>query len=253
LYRTVNDSRFVHGHGADSYNFPSLPVGLSQDQNSGTAEKRGFRFSFGDKAAAPEFSAMFNPAEEEALDAADPVEAVEAESEAIREQAYAKGLVEGQKVGEEAQKEKLKEILKALDTVLSELDAAKTELYRDAERQAVELGLMIARKIVCREVSVDRDTIFRVLREAFKKVSDQKEIHVKIHPSDIQVIKDAGFDVSSLSKGNGLVVLEPGDGICRGECVIETDFGAIDARIESQLQTVEESLRLALQEGASAL
>jgi len=250
LYRTVDDSRIVHGYGADSYNFPRLPVRLSEDRNPETAEKGGFRFSFGDQAAAPGFSAMFTPAEEEVLDAEDPVEGVEAASAAIREQAYAKGLVEGQKIGSEAQQAKLKEILKTLNTVVSELDAAKAELYRDAERQAVELGLMIARKIVCREVSVDRDTIFRVLREAFKKVSNQKEIHVKIHPADIQVIQDAGFDVSSLSKGNGLVVLEPGDGICRGECVIETDFGVIDGRIESQLQTVEESLRLALQEEA---
>lgn len=250
MYRTVDDSRFVHGHGADSYDFPSLPVGLSEDRNPETTEKEGFRFSFGDKAAAPEFSAMFTPAEGEMLDAENPIEAVEAASETIREQAYAKGLVEGQRIGAEAQQAKLKETLKTLNTVASELDAARTELYRDAERQAVELGLMIARKIVCREVSLDRDTIFRVLREAFKKVSDQKEIHVKIHPADIQVIQDAGFDVSSLSTGNGLVVLEAGDGICRGECVIETDFGAIDGRIESQLQTIEESLRLALQEGA---
>jgi len=250
LYRTVDDSRFVHDHGADSYNFPSLPVGVAEDRSSGKVEKGGFRFSFGDKVAAPEFSAMFTPTEEDMLDAEDPVEALEAASEAIREEAYARGLVEGQKIGAEAQQAQLERILKTLNTVVSELDAAKTELYRDAERHAVELGLMIARKIVCHEVSVDRDTIFRVLREAFKKVSGQKEIRVKVHPGDIQVIQDAGFDVSSLNKGNGPVVLESGDGICRGECVIETDFGAIDGRIESQLQTVEESLRLALQEGA---
>lgn len=252
LYRTVNDSRWVDEHGTDSYNFPSLPVGPSKDLESDTPEKDGFRFNFGAMSEAPGFSSMFDPAEDEDTDTEDPIETIEARSEEISKQAYAKGFVEGQKVGEEAQNEKLKETLKALRMVLAELDAAKKELYQDAEREAVELGLRIARKIVCHEVSVDHATIFRVLREAFKKVGDQKEIHVKIHPSDIQVINDAGFDVSGLSKGKGLVVLEPGDGICRGECVIETDFGDIDARMESQLQTVEESLRALLHEGTRA-
>lgn len=248
MYRTLDDSRFDHGQRADSYTFPTLSIGVSQDQNSETEEKGGFRFSFGDKAEASGFSAMFNPVKEEVIEEEDPVQAIRAASEEIRKEAYAKGFLEGQKSGEEAQQTRLKEVLNALSTLVSELEACKAELCRDAERQAVELGLMIARKIVCREVSVDRDAIFRVLQEAFKKVGDQKEIHVKMHPADIQVIQDTGFEVSSLSKGNAFVVVEVGEGISRGECVLETDFGAIDAKIETQLQTVEESLRLLFQE-----
>jgi len=255
LYRTDNEGLSVHDeHGPEFYHFPSLPAGSSEEETTrDPGEKGGFRISFEGKTAAPSFSGIFGTGEEETEKAKDPVETFEAQVDQIRKEAFAKGFVEGQKVGEEGQKKRVNEALKALRTAMVELVSLKTTLHNDAERQAVELGLMIARKIVCHEVSIDSETIFRVLREALKKIGDQNEIRVKIHPSDLQAINEAGFDVSALIKGNGHVVVGPGDGICKGECVIETDFGFIDARMESQLQTIEESLRLMLQGGTMSV
>jgi flagellar assembly protein FliH len=226
---------------------------LSEEETRESAKKSEFKISYEGQTDAPGFSAIYSTGEEEIEVAKDPVDTIEAQADQIRKEAYAKGFLEGQKVGEEGQKEKVREVLEALHTAMVELDSLKNTLHNDAERQAVEIGLMIARKIVCHEVSIDPETIFRVLGEALKKVSDQKEICVKIHPSDLQAINEAGFDVSGLVKSNGHMVLEAGDGICKGECVIETDFGFIDARMESQLQTIEESLRLMLQSGTMSV
>ena len=42
------------------------------------------------------------------------------------------------------------------------------------------------------------------------------------------------------------VTLEAAENIQNGGCIIETDLGEIDARIEKQLQAVEESFRTAI-------
>jgi len=68
-----------------------------------------------------------------------------------------------------------------------------------------------------------------------------------MNPSDLQAIKDAEFRVSGLVTDVDNVILEPADVISRGECVIETNFGVIDARIDSQIKVVEEALRIELQ------
>jgi len=257
LYKTDNDHRLVYEGESGSYLFPSLPVGISENDASENdaseiKENAGFRrLNFGsDDNVSTEFTVAFDTHRETPGDANSPVDTIEEQADEIRQQAYAKGFVDGEKAGAEAEKAKLKEVLETLYTAISELDSTKSDLYYDAEKQVVELGLMIARKIVCREVSIDKDTIFRVLKEALKKVSNQKKIIIKIHPADLQAIKDAELDVSSLIKTKGDVILEPDDAIGRGECFIETTFGVIDARIESQLQAMEESLRLALQDGA---
>ncbi len=43
------------------------------------------------------------------------------------------------------------------------------------------------------------------------------------------------------------VTLEAAENIQSGGCIIETDLGEIDARIEKQLQAVEESFRTAVE------
>ena len=249
MYKTGNDNRLVHGGGSGSCLFPSLPVGISENDASELKENAEFRrLSFGsDDNASTEFTVTFDTPTETHGDANSPVDTIEEQADEIRQQAYAKGFVEGEKAGAEAEKAKFKEVLETLYTAISELDSAKSNLYYDAEKQAVELGLMIARKIICHEVSISNETIFRVLKEALKKVTDQEEIHIKMNPSDLQTIKDAEFRVSGLVTDVDNVILEPADVISRGECVIETNFGVIDARIGSQIKVVEEALRIELQ------
>jgi len=252
LYKADTDTRAVQESGSDSYLFPRLPIGLSENDASELNENATFkRLSFGsDDNVSTEFKVTFDAPEETPDDADGPVATHEEQVDEIRQQAYANGFVEGEKAGMEAEKAKFKEVTKTLHTVISELDSAKRELTYDAEKQAVELALMIAKKIVCREVSIDQDTIFRVLHRALEKVGDQENLHIKIHPADLQAIERAELEVSSLTATQANVILEPADTICRGECIIETNLGIIDARMESQLQTVEASLRRALQEGA---
>ncbi len=43
-----------------------------------------------------------------------------------------------------------------------------------------------------------------------------------------------------------------GPSLKRGECLVETAFGSIDARIDTQLENIKEELFQALEEGTSA-
>ncbi|MFO7985571.1 MAG: FliH/SctL family protein [Desulfatiglandaceae bacterium] len=172
---------------------------------------------------------------------------MEEHADRIREKAYAQGFDEGEKAGAEAEKAKFKAVLETLYAGISELDSERQKLGLEAERQAVELGVMIAGKILCREVSMDTETIFRILEEALKKLSDHKDIRVKIHPSDLEAINTAKAEIPGLNRAKEPVTLEPDKGLRRGECVIETDFGIIDARFDSQMQAVEEAMKRALE------
>jgi len=175
LYKTGNDNRLVHGGGSGPCLFPSLPVGISDNDASELKDNAGFRrLNFcSDDNVSTEFTATFDTHSENPGDADSSVDTIEEQADEIRQQAYAKGFVEGEKAGAEAEKAKFKEVLETLHMAISELDSAKSSLYYDAEKQAVELGLMIARKIICHEVFINNETIFRVLKEALKKVTDQ--------------------------------------------------------------------------------
>ena len=249
MYKTAKVSQSVNEDRPKSHLFPNLPVGESTPQDSGPGEKAGFkRIGFENEGRVfTELAVKFGKTNQIATVPESCNDGIKDQAEEISKEAYAKGFKEGEKVGIDSEKRELKPVLEALNAGILELDSVRSELHYAAEKQAVELGLVIAKKIICHEVSINNETIFGVLNEALKKVTDQQEIHIKMNPSDLQAIKDAEFRVSGLDKGADNVVLEPADGISRGECVIETNFGVIDAKIDSRIKVVEEALRIELQ------
>lgn len=227
------------------YRFPALSH-LAEDEGPESEKKVGFRKL--DLGGGPRDPAAFTLsfASDEAEEKSSEIDMAE-EVERIREMAYAEGFSEGERAGAQSEKVKFQETLETLNQGLAGLASERSHILAEAERQAVELGIRIARKILCREVSIDETIILRTLQEALRKgTADHKAIHVRVHPSDLEVIHAAEDDLPVPSGKRGEVIFESDEAICRGECVIETDFGLVDARFESQMDAVEESLRLAL-------
>jgi len=167
------------------------------------------------------------------------------------EQAYRKGLVEGkqqglndgQQKGFELASRKIEPLITAVHQAVLKLTAIREETYQQIESEVVELALAIARKVICREVSTDKETVVCVAREALAKVDDPGKIKIKMNPGDLQFINETKYQLSKMIADANSVTLEAEESIQSGGCVIETDLGEIDARIEKQLQAVEESFR----------
>ncbi len=157
----------------------------------------------------------------------------------------AKGTNEGEKAGFELATQKLEPLLDSLQQGLLQLKNLRQETYQRIEKEVVALALAIARKVVCREIEMDKEVVVCVAREALAKVQDPGKIKIKMNPSDLQFINETQYQLSELIADIDNVTLEAEDNIQSGGCVIETNLGEIDARIEKQLQAVEESFRTA--------
>ena len=167
------------------------------------------------------------------------------------EQAYQKGLAEGncqglndgEQKGFEIASRKIEPLITAVQQAVRKLTAIREETFNQIETEVVELALAIARKVICREVSTDKETVVCVAREALAKVDDPGKIKIKMNPADLQFINETKYQLSNLIANVNNVTIEAEESIQCGGCVIETDLGEIDARIEKQLQAVEESFR----------
>ena len=162
-----------------------------------------------------------------------------------------KGALEGQTAGFEEATQKLQPVLDGLQQAILHLEQLRQKTYQSIEQEVVELALAIARKVICREVEVDKEVVVCVAREALKEVEDPGNIKIKMNPSDLQFINETKYQLSELIGNVNHVTIEPGQSIQSGGCVIETNLGEIDARIEKQLQAVEESFRSALENSAN--
>jgi len=158
----------------------------------------------------------------------------------LNEQAYQKGFADGRRKGEvDAEKawhalgeKKIEPVLTSLQEILIQLNSFRKEIYQETEKEVVELSLAIARQIICQEVSFNRDIVTCVAREALAKVEEPGNIKIKMSPSDLKFIKETRSQMSKLIENIDNVTLEAEENIQNGGCVIETDLGEVDARIE---------------------
>ena len=169
----------------------------------------------------------------------------------LNEQAYQrgftdgweKGMIEGENTWHAQAEKKIKPLLTSLQDALHQLNNLRKETYQEIEKEVVELALAIARQVICQEITIDKEIVVCVAREALAKVEDPGRIKIKMSPSDLQFIKETRSQLSSMIENVDHVTFEAAENIQSGGCIIETDLGEIDARIEKQLQAVEESFR----------
>ncbi len=157
------------------------------------------------------------------------------------------GLAEGEKRGFDCANAKMRGLLNSLHQALAQVQNLHRQVARELENEVVELALAIARKVVCREAATDRDIVLAVAREALQQFENPGKITIKLNPTDLQAAEETGSGFSSLTENMKEVHLEADASIGPGGCVIETDCGAIDARLDRQLQVVEAAFRHEMQ------
>ena len=158
----------------------------------------------------------------------------------IEEQAYQKGFQQGYDAGIESQRAQVASAGEGLEQATAQIQNLRTEIYDTIEHEVVQLALAIARKVVCREVKTNKDIVVCVAREALSRVEVPGQIKIKLNPADLQFIQETKDQIASLLEHVDNVSFEAEESISSGGCVIETNLGELDARIENQLQVVEE-------------
>lgn len=178
------------------------------------------------------------------------IEEVKEKPEVNGQEAYNEGFAKGEREALELGKRMTEPLLTSLRKAVSELEEVKKEICFNAEKETVELALAIAKKIVSHEISTNKNLILNVVKEALKKVEDHDKINIKINPLDYEACRNAEYEISDLIDNTQGITFEEDEKIGRGGCIIETNLGDIDARIEKQINVVEETLRAELKKNS---
>ncbi len=178
---------------------------------------------------------ILNEAREEA---ARIIAQAEKDKEMIEQAAKEKGLQFAQgKIDAEvaAQVDQMRE---ELSRTIAQIAGLNAEITAGAEVQLVELALEIAKKIVQREVSIDREIALTLVKVSLKRLNNRATAQVHLNPDDFAFV-DAHRE--KLDFHGSLEIIEDRS-ISVGGCLIRTETGDIDARIESQFDEISHGL-----------
>lgn len=162
-------------------------------------------------------------------------------AEIEKKQAHDAGLAEGFEKGKQVAAGELETVIQRLRRAYLDIEKYRKQLYLKAEEDTVALALAVARKIIGREISVDTKIVLNVVKGALEKVIDHEKVKIRINPSDLETVKTALFQFLPLVENLENIHFEADAAITEGGCIVETNFGNIDAGIENQLDKISEA------------
>jgi len=156
----------------------------------------------------------------------------------IEEEAYAKGWQEGTKAAREEYEAKLREA----DVMLEKAQEEKWQVVAGSEEEIVRLAVAVARKVINREMETNPEIVVDMVKRAIQKATDREELTVRVNPDNLDVTINARDDISQQVKGIRKLKVLADPAIAPGGCVVESHNGTVDARIERQMNEIEQAL-----------
>ncbi|MEM7049982.1 MAG: FliH/SctL family protein [Acidobacteriota bacterium] len=124
------------------------------------------------------------------------------------------------------------------------LSEARREVLERARPQVVEMALAIAAKLLRQSLEIDPSLVEAAFVETLELLPHRSfgRLVMTVHPDDAEVAR--GLRQRLLERHPRWEVLSVAvdDGLSRGGCVLETEFGQIDASLETQATAIRRVL-----------
>lgn len=169
--------------------------------------------------------------------ASDDCTAPDIDIEAIETAAFNKGVEQGRTEAADALRETVENAVFALNAALASLQEAHQQNLQVMETETVHLALAIAKKIIGVE-SNKALVIQHVVRTVLEKVPNPRHLVLRLNPADMDAITAIKPELIADSADMSLSLQEDA-AIQRGGCIVETQLGDVDARIDQQIKMTE--------------
>jgi flagellar assembly protein FliH len=156
--------------------------------------------------------------------------ALEEGREAGRLEGYAEGKVE------------VDRLIQRTQVVLERAQDKRGEILIETEKEIIDLVLLITRKVVKVIADNQREVIISNVVKALRKVRDRGNIIIHVNLVDLKLTTEHTKDFIRVLEGVKSIQVMEDSSVDPGGCIIETDFGEIDARISSQLAELESKI-----------
>jgi len=154
--------------------------------------------------------------------------------EAVRE-AHQRGVQEGKAlIGEE-----LLRVANAMSEAVRRAMDERRAAVQSLQHDAIGLSLAIARQVIMSELQANPDAIVNVLRTLLEEAEGRGVLRVAIHPDDLERVRNSDVWTTLTEAG---IEMHPSAEIAPGGCVLDTDFGKLDGRLETRIEEIAAGL-----------
>ncbi|MBT1071950.1 FliH/SctL family protein [Pelotalea chapellei] len=161
-------------------------------------------------------------------------------------ESFEKGLVEGKNLAERG----LLNVFRSLRIAAEEVRSLRLKVMRESEDELLRLVMLVARKVILREVVQDRSILSNVVEAGISAIPERDEITIRLNPDDYILVTTGHEQHLRKDLLSDRMQLKSDPTIQPGFCLIDSEMGTLDASIDAQL---DEIYRRLLEERASSL
>ena len=200
--------------------------------------------SLNDQFKSYRFPALGNQADAHGADDPAPRETEAQKLAAIESQAYAEGFAQGRSRTLAIEQAKSEPLLEMLAKARATVKDHRQIIREAARRDGLAIAAAMAQRIIEHEIRHHPEYARPIFRNALDMTNGQACVKIKIHPDDENEINRMIADEYADTGLAGKIEVIKDRAMLRGGCLVETDFGVIDARIDQQLAAFLSSLNL---------
>jgi flagellar assembly protein FliH len=166
----------------------------------------------------------------------------EAAFEEDRKKAETEGREAGREAGFAEGQAEVRRLIERTHTVLERAQNKRSEILEETEQQVIDLVLLIARKVIKTVSESQRTVVISNVVQALRKLKARGNILIRVNLVDVKLTTEHIKDFIKIAEGARDIQVVEDSTVDPGGCVIETDFGEINARISSQLAELEDKI-----------
>ncbi|SJZ64092.1 FliH/SctL family protein [Selenihalanaerobacter shriftii] len=169
-------------------------------------------------------------------------ESARQEAEEIKEEAYQTGLAQGKSEIKDKGWQEVETVIDRLNQSITGLNQDYEEKLAELNNEVLELTIAIVKKIIKQELKSDQTVIYSLIEDALQLLNGEDEVVVRVNLRDLDVVRGYKERFLDLNSNLNNIKFIMDDEIEIGGCIVEADFGGLDATVTSQLEKIADKL-----------
>jgi flagellar assembly protein FliH len=162
--------------------------------------------------------------------------------EAAYREAYALGLDDGRKKAFQEFSSQIEFHLQRLSNLIQTMTTIKEHMLAFNEAHLVKLMYHMASRLTFQNLENNNPVIIEVIKSSVILAQDEENITIRVSPEQYEFLETLKKEHSQEYDFLAKVKLEASADIKSGGCVVETNYGEVDARIEQRINQLWEGI-----------
>jgi flagellar assembly protein FliH len=161
---------------------------------------------------------------------------------AAKEEGFQAGFASGQQEAAAKVEQDYRDKLAQAADILQQAYEQKEAIISEAEPFLLELSTVIASQIIKQELADYPDKFIELIKQHILRFKEKEHITICVNPDDFPFIQSQRSHLVSVVNGETEIKIIPDYSVTAKGCVIRTEYGSIDARIDTQMEEIKQAL-----------